>query len=89
MVFLVILAIIIILQLLGLIPAYIAQKKGDDFGSWWAYGSLLFIIALPHAIFMKPKYLCPFCKSAVNKEAIVCCTCNRELVEIESLGVDY
>ena len=33
---------------LGLIPAYIAQKKGYSFGKWWIYGWLLFIVAITH-----------------------------------------
>lgn len=34
----------------GLLPAYIAKNKGRDFNTWWIYGTLLFIIALPHSI---------------------------------------
>lgn len=41
--------------LLGLIPATIASHKGRSFGTWWAYGTLLFIVALPMALLMKPK----------------------------------
>jgi hypothetical protein len=40
--------------LLGLIPAYLAKKKGRSFGLWWFYGALIFIIALPHALLMEP-----------------------------------
>lgn len=40
--------------LLGLIPAFIAESKGRSFGAWWVYGSLLWVIALPHALIMKP-----------------------------------
>lgn len=41
--------------LLGLIPAAIASHKGRSFGVWWFYGALLFIIALPMALLLKPK----------------------------------
>jgi len=41
--------------ILGLIPAFIAQKKGRNFYNWWIYGTLLFILALPHAILIKNK----------------------------------
>ncbi|RWU03137.1 hypothetical protein DWB63_13115 [Pseudodesulfovibrio sp. S3] len=40
-------------MLIGLIPAFIARSKGRSMGAWWIYGTLLFIIALPHSIFMK------------------------------------
>ena len=46
--------ILIVAALIGLIPAFIAQKKGHSFGLWWFYGAALFIIALPHALIMKP-----------------------------------
>lgn len=38
---------------LGLIPAAIARSKGLGFIEWWVFGTLLFIIALPAAIFAK------------------------------------
>jgi hypothetical protein len=46
--------ILIFTVLLGLLPAYLAQKKGRSFGLWWLYGALLFIVALPHALIMDP-----------------------------------
>ena len=47
--------VLIFAVLLGLIPAAIASHKGRSFGVWWAYGTLLFIVALPMALLMKPK----------------------------------
>ncbi|BAQ47486.1 MULTISPECIES: hypothetical protein [Methylobacterium] len=47
--------ILIVAALIGLIPAFVAQKKGRSFGLWWFYGAALFIVALPHALIMKPK----------------------------------
>ena len=44
--------ILIVAALIGLIPAFIAQKKGRSFGLWWIYGAALFIVALPHALIM-------------------------------------
>jgi len=38
---------------LGLIPAAIAANKGRNFVGWWIYGTLLFIVALPHALLAK------------------------------------
>jgi len=45
---------LIVLILIGLIPAAIAQRKGESFVVWWIYGALLFIVALPHALLKKP-----------------------------------
>ena len=41
--------------LLGLIPAAIAAIKGRSFLLWWFYGTILFIVALPMAIFIKKR----------------------------------
>jgi hypothetical protein len=40
--------------LLGLIPAAIARSKGRDFLTWWIYGWMIFIVALVHAIVIRP-----------------------------------
>lgn len=40
---------------LGLLPAFVAQGKGRSFAVWWLYGTLLFIIALPHSMLLKAK----------------------------------
>ena len=37
---------------LGLIPAKIASGKGKNFGLWWLYGFLIFIVALIHSILL-------------------------------------
>jgi cytochrome c-type biogenesis protein len=43
------------LLLLGLIPAYIARRKGRNFITWWLFGFVLFPIALPMALLIKPE----------------------------------
>jgi len=50
----IILVVVAALAILGLIPAYIAHKKGKKFIDWWFFGFGLFPIALPVAIKMKP-----------------------------------
>lgn len=35
---------------LGILPANIAKRKGKDFTTWWVYGTLLWIVAIFHAI---------------------------------------
>ena len=47
---------IVVLALLGLIPAFIASRKGRNFYDWWFFGAALFPIALPMALLLKPKY---------------------------------
>jgi cytochrome c-type biogenesis protein len=46
---------IIVLTFIGLIPAFIAHKKGRNFIDWWFFGASLFPIALPMALILKEK----------------------------------
>jgi hypothetical protein len=48
--------IVATLAVLGLIPAYIAQRKGRSFLEWWLFGAGLFPIALPMALMLKPQH---------------------------------
>ncbi len=42
-----------ILLLLGLIPAYLAYRKGRNFWTWWLFGATLLPAALPMALLAK------------------------------------
>jgi hypothetical protein len=44
------LALLALVAAIGLVPAHIAMKRGHSFTNWWIYGSCLFLIALPHAL---------------------------------------
>lgn len=87
--------ILVFSMILGLIPAYIANKKGHNFIEWWIFGTLLIFVALPWSILMKTdenlialeKGLkkCPRCAEWVKMEAKVCRYCNAELGESNGL----
>ena len=89
---------LVILGLLGLIPANIAKNKGKSFVTWWIYGTTLFFIALIHALLMKADAKkieedaisdggrkCPFCAEVVKAEAKVCRHCQRDLPTLEKI----
>jgi hypothetical protein len=74
--------------LIGLIPAFIAQRKGKSFLLWWFYGAMLFIVALPHSLWVKPDNQkvtlgsvknCFYCKELIKQEAKVCQHCGKLL----------
>jgi len=86
----------VIAILLGLIPAKIAAGKGRSFVAWWIYGTLIFIVALPHALFLKPirqegssppktqeaSRKCPFCGKPVAVDSNFCPHCGKNLTNI-------
>ena len=48
---------LLVLIALGLVPAYIASRKGRSFFEWWVFGAVLFPIAMVAVFFIKPKDL--------------------------------
>lgn len=43
------------LIVLGLLPAFIASRKGRNFFEWWVFGAVLFPVAIVVVWFLKPK----------------------------------
>jgi hypothetical protein len=81
----------LIALVLGLIPAAIAKSKGHSFFAFWVFGFLLFIVALPVAIFMKPKVPpspspCAACGQPVPPGAAACPQCGHSTVPAVAPG---
>jgi hypothetical protein len=44
---------LLVLLLVGLLPALVAASKEHSFLIWWAYGTVLPVVAIPHALMLK------------------------------------
>jgi zinc-ribbon domain len=69
-----------LLAVLGLIPAWIASRRGHSFFVFWIMGTLLIFVALPLAFTLpdaRPR--CPECAEVVDPDATVCPYCRSPL----------
>lgn len=87
------LELVIICSLIGLLPAAIASRKGYSFLGWWSFGALLFIVALPVSLFIKPDQAtrrdCPWCRTSIDRQALVCPQCSRDVPAAEPVPAAY
>jgi hypothetical protein len=75
---------VLIACFLGMIVGLIADSKGRNFWQWWAYGTLLFIVAIVHVLFIsstKGLVRCPKCAELIREEATICKHCKSEVVK--------
>ena len=83
-----------IFPFLGMIPAWIAERKGRSGFGWWLYGTTLFVVALPHALILddddgpdsadafRP---CPVCAETIRTNATHCRFCKHDVPRGERL----
>lgn len=71
---------------LALIPAEIASRKGHPFLLWYVYGLLLFILAVPSALLLKPNTKrmrkCPHCRDWIDNSVACCPSCGETVTPL-------
>jgi hypothetical protein len=78
----IIFGLLILLILLGTIVGKLAKSGGRSFLLWFAYGALLFPVAIVHIKKARPlAKKCPACWELVRRSAIVCRHCDFQFVE--------
>ncbi len=79
--------LIIIAISAGLMPAFLAARKGRRFINWWIYGALAFPVAIVHAFLLGGIRLgggyrsCGFCRTKVKISSPNCPRCGHEFVD--------
>lgn len=71
---------------MGLLPAFMASQKGRRFVVWWAYGAVLFPVAIIHALLIGRNFRtgtknCGYCRMSVSVNATHCPRCGYEFID--------
>jgi len=87
-----------VLPFLGVIPAWIAERKGRSGFGWWLYGTTMFVVALPHALLLEDRddtvefvdefRPCPVCAKTIRADATYCRSCKHNVPLGERLDED-
>ena len=56
---LILVVVLVAAVVLGTVTAVIAARRGRDPARWWLYGFLLWPVALPHALLLRPRPTVP------------------------------
>jgi hypothetical protein len=92
--------VLIVAICLGVVAGMIAHSKGRSFFGWWVYGTALAVVAIPHALIIRPNSKvvdarrvasgadkkCPKCAEFVKAEATVCRFCRHEFPSELAVG---
>lgn len=76
---------IFIAMAVGALPAYMASTKGKNVLLWWIYGTVLFPVALVHALALGRfggKKQCGYCRTMVSAQAGYCPRCGYEFTDM-------
>ena len=76
---------IVVMLLVGWIPALIARSKGRSFLLWWGYGGALFIVALIHSLCISDRGARQFKEAMATVNRCDGCGAHRSLLHLEKV----